>query len=122
MQYCKPDPKDLVVVKFPFILGEKGEIQKGRPAMVLSDDNMARRYRDIILAAITSNIPQDIMEPEMILEPLESTGLAKRSLLRLDFIMTIPEELISRKIGELQRNLEKEVEYKLKKLFRINGT
>jgi len=113
---------DIVVVKFPFILREKGEIQKGRPAMVLSDDKMERRYKDIILGAITSNIPQDIMEPEMILEPLESTGLAKRSLLRLDFIMTIPEELISRKIGELPRNLEKEVEYKLKRLFGINGT
>ena len=94
---------DIVVVKFPFILRAKGEIQKGRPAMVLSDDKMVRRYNDIILAARTSNIPQDIMEPEMILEPLESTRLAKRSLLRLDFIMTIPEELISRKIGVLVR-------------------
>jgi mRNA interferase MazF len=113
---------DIVVVKFPFILREKGEIQKGRPAMVLSDDKMERRYKDIILAAITSNIPQDIMEPEMILEPLESTGLAKRSLLRLDFIMTIPEELISRKIGTLPGNLRKAVEYKLKRLFGIDRT
>jgi mRNA-degrading endonuclease toxin of MazEF toxin-antitoxin module len=57
MNYNK---RDIVVVKFPFILREKGEIQKGRPAMVLSDDKMERRYKDIILAAITSNIPQDI--------------------------------------------------------------
>jgi len=28
------------------------------------------------------------------LEPVKETGLVKKSLLRLDFIMTIPEELI----------------------------
>jgi len=36
--------------------------------------------------------------------------------------MTIPEELISRKIGTLPGNLRKSVEYKLKRLFGINGT
>ena len=41
------------------------------------------------------------MELEIILEPEKSNGLAKISLLRLDFIMTVPEELISRKIGVL---------------------
>ncbi len=47
------------------------------------------------------------MELELILEPIESAGLAKVSLLRLDFIMTVPKELISRKIGVLPRNVEK---------------
>lgn len=111
---------DIVVVKFPFILKEKGEIQKGRPALVVSDENLERRYRDIILAAITSHIPENIMEMELILEPAEATGLLKKSLLRLDFLMTIPEELISRKIGRLPENLMSEVELRLKRLFGIN--
>ena len=33
---------DIVVVKFPFILKEKGEIQKGRPALVVSDEKLER--------------------------------------------------------------------------------
>ena len=113
---------DIVVVKFPFILKEKGKIQKGRPALVISDDKVERRYKDVILTAITSQIPEDIMETELILEPVKITGLAKKSLLRLDFIMTIPEELISRKIGELPENLMTEVKNKLKRLFGINPT
>ena len=61
----------------------------------------------------------DILELEIVLEPTKITGLVKKSLLRLDFIMTIPGELISRKIGVLPENLMREVELKLKKLFGI---
>lgn len=57
MKYKKGD---IVVVKFPFILKERGEKQKGRPALVISDDKVIKRYRDVVLAAITSQIPTDI--------------------------------------------------------------
>ncbi len=113
---------DVVIVKFPFILKEKGEIQKGRPALVMPDDKLERRYRDVILAAITSHIPENVMEMELILEPVEINGLLKKSLLRLDFMMTVPEDIISRKIGELPENLMIEVESRLKKLFGINAS
>ncbi len=94
---------DIVVVKFPFILKESAERHKGRPALVIFNDKVERRYKDVILAAITSQVPEKIMELELFLEPIKSTGLAKRSLLRLDFVMTIPKELISRKIGVLPK-------------------
>lgn len=111
---------DIVVVKFPFVLKEERKFQKGRPALVISDDKVEKRYKDVILTAITSKIPEGIMETELILDPVEITGLVKKSLLRLDFIMTIPEELIRRKIGELPKNLMIEVKNKLKRLFGIN--
>jgi len=57
------------------------------------------------------------MEAEIILESGDLTGLLKRSLLRLDFIMTIPEELISRKIGDLPENLMSEVGKRLRIIF-----
>jgi len=110
---------DIVVVKFPFVLKEEAQQQKGRPALVISNDKVKKRYKDIILAAITSHIPTTIMEAEIILEPGDVTGLLKRSLLRLDFIMTIPEELISRKIGELPEELMSEVEKRLRIIFGI---
>ncbi len=78
---------DIVIVKFPFILNQRTEKQKGRPALVISNERVERRYKDLLLASITSNIPMDIRELEMILEPVISTGLVKRSLLRLDFII-----------------------------------
>jgi len=119
MRYKKGD---IVVVKFPFLVKGKGEVQKGRPALVVCDDKVEKRYKDVILAAITSHVPENIMEMELILEPLETTGLVKKSLLRLDFLMTIPEELISRKIGRLSESLMIEAEQKLRKLFGINIT
>lgn len=110
---------DIVVVKFPFVGKEISETRKGRPALVICDDTVEKRYEDVILAAITSQVPVDIMELEIVLESIKITGLVKKSLLRLDVIMTIPEQLISRKIGVLPENLMKEVEFKLKKLFGI---
>jgi len=102
---------DVVVVKFPFVLKEgTAVIQKGRPAFVISDDKIKRRYKDVVLAAITSQIPRDILDLEIVLEPASPNGLLKRSLLRLDFIMTVPEELISRKIGILPKSVVKESE------------
>ena len=80
---------DIVVVKFPFGTREK-ETQKGRPALVISDSDLTRRYNDNTLAAITSQVPEKIMGLEIMLEPDKSNGLVKKSLLRLDFIMTIP--------------------------------
>jgi len=50
----------MILLKESLKLGlkEKGEIQKGRPALVVSDEKLERRYKDIILAAITSHIPE----------------------------------------------------------------
>lgn len=116
MRYKKGD---IVVVRFPFILRNGSEVQKGRPALVISDDKIERRYNDVILSAITSHVPADVMDLEIIIEPTEASGLVKRSSLRLDFIMTIPEELISRKIGELPKKLLRKLEIKLKRSLGI---
>ena len=114
---------DIVVVKFPFVLKEGAAvIQKGRPACVISDEKIKRRYKDVVLAAITSQIPRDIMELEIVLEPKRTKGLVKRSLLRLDFIMTVPGELISRKIGILPQSVVQESERRLKRLLGFNST
>ena len=114
---------DVVVVRFPFVLKEgTAVIQKGRPACVISDDKIKRRHKDVVLAAITSQIPRDILELEIVLEPAGSDGLVKRSLLRLDSIMTVPEELISRKIGILSESIIYESERRLKRLLGFDST
>ena len=116
MRYKKGD---IVVVKFPFLLKEGREVQKGRPALVVNNSEVKKRYNNVVLAAITSRIPLEVMEMEIVLEPENSIGLIKKSLLRLDFIMTIPEELISRKIGVIPKQVMEMVDGKLKRLFGI---
>ena len=109
-----------IVVKFPFMLRNGSEIQKGRPALVIADDKVKRRYSDIILSAITSKIPDEIMELEILLDSSKETGLIKQSLLRLDFIMTIPEYLVSRKIGRMPNDILNQANSKIKKSLGIN--
>jgi len=110
---------DIVVVRFPFALRNGNEVQKGRPALVISDDKVKRRYNDVILAAITSQVPDYIMELEIVVGPAKGTGLLKKSLVRLDFIMTIPANLISRKIGQLPDDMLRKAESRIKKSFAI---
>jgi len=118
--YMKFKKGDIVIVKFPFLLKEQGEIQKGRPALVISHDIARRRFTDVVLAAITSQMPDTIMDLEIILDPVESTGLKKKSLLRLDFIMTVPSDLISRKIGKISNDIIADVDMKLRLQFGLN--
>jgi len=42
MKYKKGD---IVIVKFPFVLKDHGEKQKGRPALVISDDTIEKDIR-----------------------------------------------------------------------------
>jgi len=92
---------DIVIVPFPFVRENGSRDQKARPAMVISNPEIKRRYSDKILAGITSRVPGELTETEIILESNEKTGLAKRSVLRLDYLMTVPGSLISRKIGRI---------------------
>ena len=59
------------------------------------------------------------MDLELIIEKSKLNGLVKKSLLRLDFIMTIPEELINRKIGYLTPEQLKNIDQKLKISFNL---
>ena len=116
MKYNKGD---IVIVRFPFIKTKGDKFQKGRPAVVISSYAVKHRYNDYTLAAITSKLPDEIMDLEMIIEPSQKNGLVKESLLRIDFIMTIPAELISRKIGTLSQKELREAERRLKILFNL---
>ena len=76
MKYKKGN---IVVIKFPFLLKEGREVRKGRPALVINNSEIKKRYNDIVLAAITSQIPLKIMEMEIVLEPEESNKRLRTS-------------------------------------------
>ncbi len=50
---------DIVILPFPFIT-TKGTQQKARPALVISDHFIERRFDDVILVVITSQRVYDI--------------------------------------------------------------
>lgn len=104
---------DVVVVPFPFVLESGEQERKARPALIVSDERIDRRYDDLILAAITSRMPEDLKETELLLKPTNRTGLVKDSVLRAEFLMTLPQSLIARKIGKLSDNEMRAVDEKL---------
>jgi len=104
---------DIVVVPFPFVLERGDQERKARPALIVSDETIDRRYEDLILAAITSRVPEDLKETELPLKPNNKTGLVKDSVLRTEFLMTLPQSLIARKIGKLSDNEMSAVDEKL---------
>ncbi len=95
---------DVVILPFPFITIE-GIQQKARPAIVISDHLIKRRFEDVILAGITSQRIEDINHTEFLIEEgtdeFIRSGLAKTSVVRSEYLMTVPEDIIVRKLGKL---------------------
>jgi mRNA interferase MazF len=108
----------VVLVPFPFddLSGEKI-----RPAVCLT--NPTGLHRHIILAFLTSRIPTELLDTDLILEAnhadFAATGLRVSSTLRLHRLMTVTISLIRRELGELSPALQAEVAGKLRKLFEL---
>lgn len=109
----------VVLVPFPFD-DLKGE--KVRPAVCLT--NPIGSHRHIVLAFITSKIPNDLLETDVVLDSSDAgfnvTGLRISSTLRLHRLMTVTTALIKRELGELSPKMHSEVVEKLCKLFSLN--
>ena len=91
---------DVVLVPFPFT---DLSAVKQRPALVLSPDKRNNVRTDLIVAAITSQIPGAIGEDEILLSDVDqrTAGLPKASLIKLGKIFTIHQGLIRKKLGHV---------------------
>ena len=103
---------DIVVVPFPFVT-TAGMQQKARPALVVSNHNITRRFNDLILVAITSQHVDKVIATEYLIEDgtetFKQSGLARRSVVRCEYIMTVPRDIIARKIGHLPVDVINEI-------------
>ena len=108
---------DVVIVPFPFVTSE-GASQKARPALIISDHLIDRRFDDLIMIGITSRIVENLKETEyMIVEGTEDfkySGLIKTSVVRCEYIMTVPRGLAARMLGHLPDETMQKIDEKLK--------
>lgn len=108
---------DIVILPFPFVT-TKGTQQKARPALIISNHSIKRRFEDIILAAITSQRIDKIVQTEILIKEktggFTQSGLAQTSVVRCEFIMTVPKEIIARKLGKLPKGMMNKVDKVLK--------
>jgi mRNA interferase MazF len=107
---------DVVLVPFPFT---DLTTTKQRPALVISPDRLNATRDDVVLVAITSQLPAAVAEDECLLSvaDLPGTGLLKPSVLKLGKMVTIHQGLVRRKVGALPAPFVAKVLGQLQRLF-----
>jgi mRNA interferase MazF len=90
---------DIILIPFPFAeLTNK----KVRPAVVITET--ADKYKDIVVAAISSVVPQKLSAREILLEPDKENMLRIKSVLRSDRIVTLKREDKIANLGKLSKS------------------
>ena len=106
------DRGDVVIVPFPFVTPE-GASQKARPALIISDHSIDKRFEDLIMVGITSRVVEDLKDTEYRIvegtEAFKHSGLAKASVVRCEYVMTVPRRLVARRLGRLPDETMKEL-------------
>ena len=90
---------DIVLIPFPF--AELSEV-KLRPAVVIAETK--DKYKDLILSAISSQIPVSLSAAEIVLKPDSLNGLRILSVIKVDRIFTLKSEKVVANIGRLSLN------------------
>ena len=73
--------------------------QKVRPSVVISQTK--DKYRDLIVAAISSVVPGHVSENEIIIEPSSINKLRAKSVIKVDRIVTLKREDMIASLGRL---------------------
>mgnify|MGYP001603219410 CR=1 FL=1 len=96
------DQGDVVLIPFPFT---DLSTFKQRPALVISGSEFNRRRQDIVVAAITSQVPASLPVTDYRLEgaDLKTGGLPKASIVKLGKIVTLDQRLIRKRLGTLPK-------------------
>ena len=103
---------DVVLVPFPFT---DLSAVKQRPALILSPKRLNNVRTDLIVAAISSQIPNAIGEDEILLSDADqrTAGLPRVSIIKLGKIFTIHQGLIRKKLGRVPDSTLASVLHKL---------
>ena len=105
----------IVLIPFPFT---DLSFAKLRPALIIHEGK-----RDVIVAFISSRIPDEISKKEVLITSrhpsFRRTGLKTSSIIKLDKIATVLKEFIVGELGEIDENLRKEINERLAMIFRI---
>lgn len=103
----------IVLVPFPF---DGFSNTKVGPALCLTSE--IGKFDHIIIAFISSKIPDEPIESDELNSPLsKGTGLIRDSVISLHKMVTIPKSLIKRKLGMIDKTVRVEIRKKMRQLF-----
>lgn len=107
---------DVVLVPFPFtdLTGIKQ-----RPAVVISSDAFNDVREDVLIAAITSQVPGGLKPDEFLLPAagLSAGGLVKPSMVKLLKLVSLHQRLIVKRIGHLPETTTENIIEQIRKLL-----
>src|SRR2546426_273556 len=107
---------DVVLVPFPFtdLTGAKQ-----RPALVVSADVFNSTRDDVLVVAITSQVPAKVAADELIIpaSELAACGLPKASIPKLTKLVTLHRQLVIKRVGTLPAATLAQVLVQLRQLF-----
>ncbi|HTD67923.1 MAG TPA: type II toxin-antitoxin system PemK/MazF family toxin [Candidatus Limnocylindria bacterium] len=91
---------DIIFVPFPFT---DLTTTKQRPGLVISSDAFNASHDDVVLLAITSQVPANLSADEFLIpqNELRGCGLPKASLIRLSKVLTLHQRLVIKHVGTL---------------------
>lgn len=108
----------IVLVPFPF---EDFSTRKVRPALCLSEP--IGKFEHVIVAFISSKISDQLEETELEINPAEEewqkTGLIVPSDLKLHKMVSLPQNLILRELGDFPESKMEYLEKRIKMIFNI---
>ncbi len=107
----------IFLVPFPY---DDLSATKVRPALCLTNPIGTRRH--VLLAYITSRIPSNLLQTDIVLDTTHpdfaATGLRQPSTIRLHQLATVSTVVIQRKLGELSSDTQARITEKLYKWLR----
>lgn len=108
---------DVVLLAYPF---DDWSGAKVRPALVVSSDEYNRRGEKGVFVLITSNLDQrsdfDMLVADSHPE-FRRTGLARSSMVRVDMVWTLQQNLVRRTLGTVGEKIRSEVLARLRRLL-----
>ena len=96
--------RDIVLISFPFT---NLSSSKQRPALIISSDKYNASHEDLIIVAITSQIPATLSFDEFLIPKVDLTiaGLPKVSIIKLGKIITLHQQLVRKKLGYISQDI-----------------
>jgi mRNA interferase MazF len=115
-------PKNKVVlVEFPFSDRQRFKV---RPALLLTAPR--GQYREVLVAFISSTIPDTLETTDVVLDPRDSdfgkTGLKVPSVIRLHKLACLSRKLLRRELGYLTLRLLQQISDGLRCLFALGDS
>ncbi len=107
---------DVILVPFPFT---DFRTSKQRPALVISAESFNSTRNDVLVAAITPQIPSSLASDEFLIpqNDLAACGLPKPSIIRLNKLVALHQQLVIKRLGAIPQGTLGHVLAQLRQLF-----